>query len=112
MHGRLFFLLGLGLYLTFLSNACIEVDQTFTKIPPGPWRGVLKLDPSAVTPNPDGKPLPSKLNLTFEEVSDGELPFNFEVVYTDDTTFHIVLINGDERIEVPAEDITFGNTRA
>ena len=65
-----------------------------------------------ITPNPKGKPLDEKLNLTFEEVANGELPFTFEVSYTDDTTFQIDILNGEERIRVPAKDISFGHTRA
>lgn len=97
-------------YLLLSAASCLEVDHTFSQIPPGPWRGVLRLDPRAVTPNPRGEPLPEKLNLTFEEVTGGELPFNFEVEYTSDTSFQIILINGEERQVV--DNITFGNTKS
>ncbi len=92
-----------------LSN-CIRIDNSFTKIPPGPWRAILRLDPSTITPNPKGQPLEEKLNLTFDEVANGELPFNFDVIYTDDTTFHIEFINGSERIK--SEHISFGHTKS
>lgn len=98
----------LGLLISL--NSCLRFENTYTKIPPGPWRAVLLLDPSAVTPNPKGEPLEDKLNLTFDEVTNGELPFNFEVEYTDDTTFQVVLLNGDERIV--ARDITFGRSKS
>lgn len=108
MKNRSWFLL---VILALLSwSACLKIDNTFTKIPPGPWRAVLQLDPSAITPNPKGEPLDEKLNLTFDEVTNGELPFNFEVTYTDDTTFYLELLNGSERIKL--DQITFGRTRA
>lgn len=90
-------------------SACLHIENTFTKIPPGPWRAVLQLEPSMITANPKGKPLPEKLDLVFEEVANGELPFTFEVSYTDDTTFVIDIINGKERIRI--DDIAFGHTR-
>lgn len=101
-----FFLLAILL----LQAGCIEVDNRFSGLPPGVWRGVLELEPKMVTPNPKGEPLPEKLGLSFEEVTNGELPFNFEVVYTDDTTFHLEIMNGEERIVV--KDITIGLDRA
>lgn len=91
-------------------SSCLRFENTYTKIPPGPWRAILQLDPSAITPNPKGKPLDDKLNLSFDEVTNGELPFNFEVEYTDDTTFQVVLLNGDERIV--SRDITFGRSKS
>ena len=98
----------LGLMISLQS--CLRFENRYTKIPPGPWRAVLLLDPSAVTPNPKGEPLDDKLNLSFDEVTGGELPFNFEVEYTDDTTFQIVFLNGEERIVV--KDVSFGRSKS
>lgn len=92
------------------QTSCIVVENEFSALPPGPWRGVLELEPNLVTPNPDGEPLPEKLNLEFEEVTNGELPFNFEVVYSNETDLYIELINGKERLRV--DDITIGLDRA
>lgn len=91
------------------ATACLRFENAYTKLPPGPWRAVLLLDPSAITPNPKGKPLDDKLNLNFDEVTNGELPFNFEVIYSDDTTFHLAFVNGEERIIV--KDVSFGRSR-
>jgi len=88
---------------------CLVIDNQFSGLPPGPWRAVLELDPVPVTPNPRGEPLPEKVNLKFDEVTQGELPFNFEVVYDTEDRFHIELINGEERIRV--DDITIGLDR-
>lgn len=91
-------------------SACIVVENEFSALPPGPWRGILELEPNMVTPNPQGKPLPEKMGLEFEEVTNGELPFNFEVIYKNETDFYIELINGEERLRV--DSITIGLDRA
>lgn len=101
-------LAAVGLLLSLQS--CLRFENRYTKIPPGPWRAVLQLDPSAIAPNPKGEPREDKLNLAFDEVTNGELPFNFEVEYTDDTTFQVVFLNGDERIVV--KDISFGRSKS
>lgn len=90
--------------------SCLRFQNAYTKIPPGPWRATLLLDPSVVTPNPKGEPLEDKLNLSFEEVTNGELPFNFLVEYTDDTTFQVVFLNGEERIV--SKDVSFGRSKS
>ncbi|MEQ8703717.1 MAG: TlpA disulfide reductase family protein [Phaeodactylibacter sp.] len=97
-------------FMLLQQTGCIVVENEFSALPPGPWRGVLELEPNLVTPNPDGEPLPEKLNLEFEEVTNGELPFNFEVIYTNENDFYIELINGEERLRV--DDITIGLDRA
>ncbi len=99
------------LYLVISSvilNSCIVVPDQYSGLPPGPWRAVLKLDPKPVVPNPEGRPLPNKLNIQFDEVTEGELPFNFEVIYDSPEDFHIEIINGEERIRV--DEITMGRT--
>ncbi len=98
----------LGLAVISLSQACIVVDNEYSVIPPGTWRGVLKLD------QPIAQPLRDEANLDvqFEEVAKGELPFNFEVFYETESTFRIEFINGEERVVVDPEDITYGRNRA
>lgn len=78
--------------ITFSS--CIQFGETYTGIPPGMWRGVLVL----------GDELEG-----FDEKSNGELPFNFEVIYDTPDSFHIVIHNGEERILV--NDIRMGVDR-
>ena len=58
---------------------------------------------------------PVLATLEDEEVStvidkQGDLPFNFEVVYDSESEFHINLINGEEKIRV--DDISYGRDRA
>lgn len=91
-----------------LLAACTFVQERYPQLPPGPYRGVLKLENTFVRPNPKGAPLPDKVNLEFEEVTEGELPFNFTVEYETDTTFSLTIRNGEERIEVPAKNIQYG----
>jgi len=103
---RFTLLLSLGLFMIFLSTGCFVVDNPFSAVAPGPWRGVLKLEQQFITPNPRGEPLPEKMNMQFEEVTRGELPFNFEVIYENEESFYILIQNGTEKIRV--DDITFG----
>ena len=83
----------LALLLSGLSS-CLTFGDPFEKIPPGIWRGVLVL---------------SNEMDDFDEKSGGELPFNFEVIYDQADSFHIVIHNGPERIEV--RDISMGVDR-
>jgi len=96
---------------TFALHSCLVMDGSYSKLPPGPWRAALKLTPEFISPNPKGQPLPDKVDMKFADVNEYELPFNFEVVYDNDTTFHIEIINGEERIVVPASDIQFGRSK-
>lgn len=92
-----------------LLTQCLVVDNTYSGLPPGPWRAVLKLENNPVTPNPKGAPLPEKLNMTFDEVTEGELPFNFEVKYDSKDRFHIEIKNADELIRI--DSIIMGRDR-
>jgi thiol-disulfide isomerase/thioredoxin len=99
----------LVLFISQLVTSCLVPDNHFSKLPNGIWRGILKLDSRPVSANPKGEPLPEKLNLTFDEVTDGELPFTFEIKYITEDSFIMVLINGSERIV--ATDIAFGRSK-
>lgn len=96
----------LALFVILVSAGCFVVDNPFSALAPGPWRGVLELEPQFITPNPRGEPLPEKLNIQFDEVTQGELPFNFEVIYESENDFYILIKNGKEEIRV--DDIEFG----
>jgi thiol-disulfide isomerase/thioredoxin len=104
-------LIGLAVIAAFVLHSCLVMEGSFTKLPPGAWRAALKLTPEFISPNPKGQPLPEKVHTKFADVNQYELPFNFEVIYDNDTTFHIEVINGEERITVPASDIQFGRSR-
>ncbi|MBK9017964.1 MAG: TlpA family protein disulfide reductase [Saprospiraceae bacterium] len=111
MKSKIVLLLGLATFATLALHSCLVMEGSYLKLPPGPWRAALKLTPEFISPNPKGQPLPEKVNMKYADVNEYELPFTFEVVYDNDTTFHIEIINGDERIVVPATDIQFGRSK-
>lgn len=92
------------LLLSIAFTSCIETNEKFSKLPPGIWRGVLKLDPGV-----DMVAVEEEVGTALQ--NDSDLPFNFEVVYddTDANTFRINIINGEEIIEV--SDIIYGLDR-
>ncbi|MEM9884513.1 MAG: TlpA disulfide reductase family protein [Bacteroidota bacterium] len=98
-----FFFLGI-IFLTLLQ-ACVVIDNQYTAVPPGIWRATLKLDGGL---NPIKEEVIA--DVRYEDINQGELPFNFEVIYEDESNFYIEFINGEERIK--AEDITYGRNRA
>lgn len=83
--------------LPFIS--CIEQPNSFSQLPPGEWRGILKLtDPDVVVPVSEE---------TSESLKDYfELPFNFEVAYDAHDEMMVYLLNGEERIKV--EEVFLG----
>lgn len=95
-------------FLLLIISSCTFVQERYPKLPPGPYRAILKLENTFVTPNPKGKPLPEKVNLQFDEVTDGELPFTMEVEYINDEDFEITIFNGEEAIKVPTKNISYG----
>ncbi|MBB4077427.1 thiol-disulfide isomerase/thioredoxin [Lewinella aquimaris] len=101
-------LIGIPALLLVLLASCVFVQKRYIYLPPGPYRGVLELEYNPVVPNPKGAPIPEKVGLEFDEITGGQLPFNFDVVYDTDTTFHLVIHNGEEKITVPAKDISTG----
>ncbi|MBK6904724.1 MAG: TlpA family protein disulfide reductase [Saprospirales bacterium] len=97
-----------AIFLLFLlvQTGCLVVQNPHSAVAPGRWRGVLKLTQGPVTA-PDESEF---ANLKFEEVTEGELPFLFDVVYDDEETFHLEILNGEERIRV--DHIRFGRDPA
>ncbi len=83
-----------GLFLT----GCLVVNTTFDKLPPGPYRAILYLDGRLSQPV---EPDQVAANFDLDDVNRGELPFNMELSYGADSSLNIVVINGEERIEVP-----------
>lgn len=100
-----YFKLGLLFILTLNLYACIVAPNKFSKLPPGEWRGILKLDPAnwdkAKVHGRDVNP-----NVVIEEATLGELPFNFTVEYVNQDSFFITFRNAEER--VIADKIEFG----
>ncbi|MDX1409677.1 MAG: hypothetical protein R3330_16125, partial [Saprospiraceae bacterium] len=77
------------------AAACIKIQNEYSVIPPGIWRAELDLTAGSIS---DAE--------TFDERSQGQLPFNFAVIYDTQDSLHIEIINGTERIVVT--DITYG----
>jgi len=99
------------LLLSFLCCAlisCFTFENQYDVVPPGKWRAVLELYPSGI-PVQTGKRSKDKIVQSVEEVTEGQLPFNFEVIYSEASKFHIEIINGPERIKV--DDITVWHDR-
>ncbi|MBL7802772.1 MAG: TlpA family protein disulfide reductase [Saprospiraceae bacterium] len=94
----------LGAIFIFWFSGCIATDNSFTKVAPGPWRGVLELKKYQV-------PVASKdtIYILYDQFKEGDLPFNFEVVYTDPEHFYLEIINGSERIR--CDSLGFGRNR-
>lgn len=95
--------------LLTLMSACVAIENPYPKLAPGRWRGVLQVDPSQSSRVGGKSDQQKERDIQFEEVTEGELPFEFDVIYDTPDSFHIVLINGEE--EIIASDILFGLDR-
>jgi thiol-disulfide isomerase/thioredoxin len=87
-----------------LTGGCLVTDSSYSRLAPGIWRGVLVLDPVKI-------PVRKRdtIFVLYEQFKPGELPFNFEVTYTDDDNFYLEIMNGSERIR--CDSIRFGHDR-
>jgi thiol-disulfide isomerase/thioredoxin len=112
----------IGFVLLNISS-CFVMENKYSALPPGVWRAVLQLTPREMVANSSQKIHSARQFFTqkekselkpikMEEATEGELPFLFEVKYSNENTFTIDIINGEERITVPAEDIKIGRDKA
>ena len=100
-----------SIFLLFIGlSGCFDMENTYSKIPPGPWRAILYLDPNKALNDQVPKEVDVKENLQFDEVTEGELPFNLEVIYINASDFYINILNASERIRI--DDIEFKHDRA
>lgn len=95
--------LAVSVFLVF--NGCISTDTAYSRVAPGIWRGVLELEKFQM---PVGKK--DSVVIVYDAFKPGELPFNFEVKYVDDTHFYLEIINGSERIRL--DSIQYGRDRS
>lgn len=100
MHRRQIFFF---LILSSVFYACISPNQTYSKIPPGTWRGVLFLDGEIPTAG-------SKKEVIVGNQYIGELPFSFEIGYTENEDLFMIIKNGEEKIKI--EGLQFGRDKA
>ena len=88
-----------------LFSGCVMQDS-YTGVAPGIWRGTLYLEGKEVTKIKTSTKDYNELESSHIE---GELPFNFEVKYTDKDHFELIIHNGEERIVL--NDIQYGRNR-
>ena len=80
-------------YFSLILWACVSPHQTFDKLPPGIWRGVLYLDGELIM-------AVDKKDVAQVSAVPGELPFTFEVKYGSGEGLDLVFTNGRRRISV------------
>jgi len=86
------------------SAGCIEFKNPYDQLPPGEWRGVLYLDQQTTfRPGVERSQSPGDYK---PGIQDNQLPFNFEVRYTEDGEMHVLFINGEDEHKVT--DIKMG----
>ena len=83
-------------------NSCVEVNNSFSSLPPGVWRATLDLDDTPFAGSED--------EVIVKSTTDDLLPFLFELKYDENDDFYIEIINGKERIK--ATDIKYGRDLA
>ncbi len=98
------------LALSLCCSGCFEMGEQYEKIPPGVWRGVLKLDASKDLITSVPRETRRGDDVFIESVVEGELPFLFEVIYDTPEEFYIEVLNGAERIRL--DEIVYGRDQA
>ena len=98
---RSFYFILFSIIISFSS--CISPNQTYSKIPPGIWRGVLYLDGEVPM-------VTSKKEVTVGKQYNGELPFTFEIKYDENENLSMIIHNGEERIVV--DGLKYGRDKA
>lgn len=82
-----------GLFAVVMFQiSCIVIENKFSALPPGYWRGQLKLHQDIPTEATDP-------DAVIQNVEETVVPIIFEVVYNSQDDFHIVWQNGTERIK-------------
>ncbi|MFK7949484.1 MAG: TlpA family protein disulfide reductase [Saprospiraceae bacterium] len=96
-------------FIAVLLSECVMPNQ-FNVIAPGPWRAVLLLNGKKANPMKTKREFIKRDDgIVYEEVTAGELPFTFNVVYTSADSFYLEIINGDEVMKV--DDIVYGKDK-
>ncbi len=92
--------------LILLFEGCLSFDESYAKLPPGTWRGVLYLDGKVDEIIPFEKKLYNKQDIMKYKPGRHQLPFIFETRYIRPDSFMIVIHNGEERITL--DQIQYG----
>lgn len=101
----------LVLPVMLVITGCFVMENKYSGLPPGIWRATLILDSSLKNKPEEDLPAFTAPKYELEDVLPGELPFNFEVIYENDSIFFIEIINGEERIKVESQNISFGRNK-
>ena len=107
-HSLLYYI---ALFAILCNSSCLEVQESFTGPAPGMWRAVLKIETEFITKNKKGEPLPEKMEVSFKEIDEKQLPFNFRVKYDKQNSLSIDIFNAEETIPVESADIKIGVDR-
>lgn len=95
-------LLFLSIIASLLLSNCIQQPNSYSELPPGPWRVFLKIT------EPDQ--LENSIAETEQKITDYfELPFNMEVEYLD-SKMEVYLRNGEEKIRI--NEVHYGRDKA
>ncbi len=95
------------LVMVAFFGGCLVMEHPYSKLPPGPWRGVLKLDLKKDFIERQERETSVHLALEFEEVTQGELPFNFDIVYSQPDSLIFEISNGSQKLRIT--DIDFSH---
>ncbi len=95
------FNLFLSIWIICLAG-CVAIPNKYTQLPPGQWRGILKLTDPDAAGNPVIVEKDKKIRDYFE------LPFNFSVEYEGEEMI-AYLLNGEEKIKI--EGLYYGTDR-
>jgi thiol-disulfide isomerase/thioredoxin len=96
-------------FIAVLFSECVMPNQ-FNVIAPGPWRAVLMLDGKKTGPMRTKREFIKRSDkIAYKEITEGELPFTFNVIYTTPDSFYLEVINGDEVLII--DDIIYGHDK-
>jgi len=84
---------------------CLTPTTEYARVAPGLWRGVIELDTYRVQVQDK-----DSVFILYDQFKEGDLPFNFEVVYLDGERMVFDFINGQERIR--CDSIQYGRDRS
>lgn len=86
-------------------NHCLTPTTEYARVAPGMWRGIIELDAYKVQVQDK-----DSIFILYDQFKEGDVPFNFEVVYLDEERMAFDLINGAERIR--CDSIQYGRDRS
>lgn len=89
-----------GILMVSHFSSCLVFNEPYTAVAPGLWRATFILDDKQMLKNMADKGRDENIALKDKAISESELPFQFEIKYTDEQKFYIELINGADRFRI------------